>query len=178
MAWEGFARVVSTLGESDLQKLEMILVALGIVLLVPFAQQLALAERRVVYNLSSPDVGPETAICAADVCWLPWKRGGWVVNVTIYGVLINMLQLAHGFRQRASFLSETILFNCHLLVWDQNMGRALLSHTWNENNKNLADRTLETELLSCLQMSVTSLSLRFKSHRFPRTQEHLNRKTS
>lgn len=163
--------MVSALRESDLQKLETVLVTIGIVLLVPFAQHLALGERRVVYNLSSPDVGPETIICAADVCWLPWKMGGWVVTVTIYGVLINILQLAHGFGQRASFLSETILFNCHLLVWDVDMGRGLLSHTWDENNKNLAERPLETELLSSLQMPVTSLSLSFKSHIFPRTQE-------
>lgn len=98
--------------------------------------------------------------------------GGWVVNVIIYVVLINILQLADGFGQRMSFLSETILFNCHLLVWDINMGRALLSHTWNENNKNLADCPLETELLSPLQMSVTSLSLNFKSYIFPRTQKN------
>lgn len=52
VAWKGIAQLVSTPRESDLQKLETILVTIIIVLPVSFAQQQAQGERGVVYNLS------------------------------------------------------------------------------------------------------------------------------
>lgn len=47
--WKGFTRLVLTLGESDLQKVETVLVTTVIVVPVPFAQQLAQGERRELF---------------------------------------------------------------------------------------------------------------------------------
>lgn len=50
-AWKGFAQLVSTPRENDLQKLETILVTIIAVLPVPVGQQQAQGGMGVVYNL-------------------------------------------------------------------------------------------------------------------------------
>lgn len=80
-------------------------------------------KKRLIYNLFPPDWRTWDCYLYGGCSWLPSETGGRAVHITVYGVLINRFQLAGGYGQSTSFLSDSVLLGCHLLVVDIHMGR-------------------------------------------------------
>ena len=150
--------MVFTLRKSDWQKPGAIWVTNVTALPATFAQQLAQGERRDLFITSSLQPGEsETVIYAVGIAGFPLKLED--------GLL--MLQFMECLSTDFSWqMAPAINF---LLIGLNSLGlsfvglgyshgqRAPLSHMWNKSNKSFALCPLETELLSPLQMPVTSL---------------------
>lgn len=125
---------------------------------VPFAQQLAQGERRDLFITFSLQTGEsETVIYAVGITGFPLKLEGGLF------MLQCMERLSTDFSWQMAQAINFVLIGLNSLGLSfvgpgySHGQAALLSHMWNKSNKSSALCPLETELLSPLQMPVTSL---------------------